>query len=268
MKRIYLALGKELPDDPAADEFIAFLNLRPASASSPPPKPSELVLATQAVVQAVVNAARVNSRASTELKADGMTEYFISRAAAEAVKQSPTVAPKAFLLGIGIALDDEKLWREFPMLGQFCQEVESDYDRQNRLSVLGRATIFGRHDLAQHFILSCALAVQMGPLAAEQAGIAKEIKDAQGGSGFSFVDLSADLAGITFAAQVCDGKIPLDKLADSFNIRDFMPDSKDLKEGISWKDFTDDYGSLADDRYQKIRAEIQKRILELPGYKK
>ena len=268
LDRIYAALRKELPDDPAADEYIAMLNLPLPPSALPPPKPPELVLATQAVVQAVVSAASTNCRASNELKADGMTEYFISRAAAEAVKQSPSVASKAFLLGIGIALDDEKLWRDFPVLGQFARQVESDYDRQNRLSVLGRATIFGRHDLAQHFILSCALTMQVGPLGTEQLGIAKEIKDAQGESGFSFVDLSADLAGIAFATRVSDGKIPLDKLADSFQVREFMPDIKDLKEGISWKDFINDYGSLSDGRYQKIRTEIQNRIRELPYYKK
>ena len=99
LQRIYLALGKELPDDPAAEEFIAHLNLpRPASAL-PPPKPSELVIATQAVVQAVVNAAQVNGRASTELKADVMTEYFVSRAAAAAVKQPAAVAHKSVSIG-------------------------------------------------------------------------------------------------------------------------------------------------------------------------
>jgi hypothetical protein len=47
-----------------------------------------------------------------------------------------------------------------------------------------------------------------------------------------------------------------------------MPDIKDLPEGISLKNFANDYGSLSDNRYQKIRDEIQKRILELPCYKK
>ncbi len=97
------------------------LNMPQPASALPPPKPPELVVATQAVVQAVVNAARVNGRAATELKADVMTEYFISRAAAAAVKQPPAVARKAFLLGIGVALDDEKLWRDFPMLGEFCR---------------------------------------------------------------------------------------------------------------------------------------------------
>ncbi|MGD0653364.1 MAG: M12 family metallo-peptidase [Thermoguttaceae bacterium] len=268
LQRIYLALGKELPDDPAAEEYIDMLNLPRPAESSPPPRPPELVVATQAVVQAVASAAKVNSRASTELKGDGMTEYLISRAAAEAANQSPALAAKSFLLGIGIALDDEKSWRDFPMLGNFYRQVESDYDRQNRLSVLGKTTIFGRHDLAQHFALSCALAVQLGPLGAEQVGIAKEIKDAHGQSGFSFVNLSADMAGVTFAANVRDGKIPLDKLADSFKIADFMPDIKDLKEGISWKDFIENYGSLSDSRYQKIHSEIKKRIQSLPSHRK
>jgi hypothetical protein len=54
----------------------------------------------------------------------------------------------------------------------------------------------GREDLLMHH-------GQCGTRAlaalAESAGVLKELKDAQGGSGFSFVDLSADLAGIEFA---------------------------------------------------------------------
>ena len=269
LHRIYLALGKELPKDPAAAQFIEMLNLPMlVSDSSPPPKPPELVTATQAVVQAVVNAARVNSTAITELKGDGMTEYFIRQAAAEAANQPPDVAKKAFLLGIGIALDDAKLWCDFPILGEFCREVESDDARQYRLSVLGNTTMHRRHDLALHFAISCALAIHLGPLGAEQAGIAKEISDAHGESGFSFADLSADMAGISFAAKVSDGSVPLETLARSFNIRDFVPDSKDLKEGISWEDFTSDYGSFKDYRYQKVCTEIRQRIQSLPGYKK
>jgi hypothetical protein len=269
LQRIYLTLGKEVPKDPAAVHFINMLNLHTlASVSSQSAKPSELVVATQAVVKAVVNAARVNNRASMVLKDDGMTEYLIRRAAAEAANQPPAVAANAFLLGIGIALDDAKLWRDFPVLDNFCQAVESDYDRLNRLSVLGNTTMYRRHDLAQHFVLSCALAVQLGPTLAEQAGIAKETQDAHGKSGFSFVDLSADMAGVTFATQVHEGKIPLDKLADSFYIHNFVPEIKDLKEGIAWDDFINDYGSINDNRYQTIRSEIQNRIQSLPGYKK
>jgi hypothetical protein len=269
LQRIYMVLGKEVPKDPAAAQFIEVLNLPMLSAvSAPPPKPSELVVATQAVVKAVVNAAKGNSRASIELKGDGLTEYLIRRAASEAANQPEPVAAKSFLLGIGIALDDSKLWHDFPWFGNLCKEVESDYERQERLSVLGKTTIYGRHDLAQHFVVSCALAAQIGPAGAEQAGIAKEIRDSQGESGFSFIDLLADMAGVTFASHVQDGKISLNKLADSFNVRDFVPDIKDLKEGIAADDFADDYGSINDDRCRKVRIEILNRIKSLHVYKK
>ncbi len=269
LKRIYLALGKELPDDPAAERFIEMLNM-PVLVSNTvsPSRPSDLVAAAKAVVQAVTDAARVNRKAFSGLKGDGMTEYLIRCAAAEAALQPPAVARKAFLLAMGIALDDSTLWREFPVLGEQCREIESDDDRQSRLLVLGKTTMCGRHDLAQHFALSCALTVQLGPLGAIQAATAKEISDAQGKSGFSFVDLSADMAGVAFALQVRDDKISLDQVANSFKIRQFMPELSELKEGISWEDFGKEYGSIEDNRYQKVRDEIQKRIESLPGYKK
>jgi hypothetical protein len=230
--------------------------------------PSPLVVSTQQVVQAVVGAARTNDRAAVELKADVLTEYLIRRAAAEASKQPPPFAAQSFLLGIGLSLDDSRMLYDFPVLGEFYRSVESEYDRQDRLSVLGRTTILGRHDWAQHFVVSCALAAHLGSLAAEQAGIAKEISDAQGESGFSFADLSADMAGAAFAAAVSDGKIPLDKLADSFKLADFMPGADGLKESIAWKDFVQQYGAVSDPRCQKVLAEIQRRIQSLPGYKK
>ncbi len=267
LQRIYLALGKDLPDDPAAARFIDMLNLPRLVSAPPTPKPPELVAATQEVVHAVVEAARVNRSSFTELKGDAMTEYFIRRAAAEAAKLPPPLAAKAFLLGIGIALDDSRLWRDFPILNEFCQKVESENDRQVRIAILGKTTMRGRHDLAQHFVVSCALTIPLGPLATEQAGVAKEISDAQGESGFSFVDLSADVAGVTFATQVRAGKIPLAELADSFKICDFLPEFETLEEGISWQEFTTKYGSLDDDRCKNVRGEIQKRIHSLPGYK-
>ena len=253
LQRIYLVLGKEVPKDPAAAQFIEILNL-PMTVSNPAPaKPTELISATQAVVQAVTDAARINRSSITELKGDAMTEYFIRRAAAEAETHPPAVAAKAFLLGIGIALDDSKLWSEFPVLNDFYSQIESDEARQHRLSILGKTTMHTRHDHAQHFAVSCALAVRLGPAAAEQAGVAKEISDAHGQSGFSFIDLSADMAGVTFATQVASGKIPLDQLAKSFKIPDFLPEVDALKEGISWQDFTKEYGAINDNRFQKVR---------------
>jgi hypothetical protein len=268
LQRIYLALEKDLPNDPAAALYINMLHLETKVPLPAPAKPAELVVATQEVVQAVVNAARVNHGSFTELKGDAMTEYYIREAAAAAVKHRPGIAQRAFLLGIGIALNDSLLWTDFHLQTEFIRQVESEDARQLRISLLEKPTMHGRSDLARHFLVSSALTVQLGPLVAAQIGIAKEIGDAHGTSGFSFVDLAADAAGITFATQVRDGKIPLDKLAKSFRIPDFLPEVKELEEGLSWDEFTEKYGSTNDHSFQKVQAEIQKRIQSLPGYEK
>ena len=107
----------------------------------------------------------------------------------------------------------------------------------------------------------------MGGTGAEAAGIAKELNDSRGSSGFSFVDLSADMAGVTFASHVLKGKIPLDRLAASFAVADFLPEKGDLKEGVSWNDFLQQFNSAQDDRFLRQQTAIQERILALPGYR-
>jgi hypothetical protein len=267
LQRIYLLLGKDLPKDPAAEHYVEMLGIPVKVAKPVIEKPSDLVAATQEVVQAVTDAARVNKQAITSLKGDGMTEYLIRRAAAAAAKQPLHVARKAFLLGIGIALDDSNLWCDLPGINAFYRQVETEDARQIRLSYLDKTTLLKRHDTARHFLVSCALVAYIGPAGAEQAGIVKEIADARGDSGFSFVDLSADLAGIVFASRIHEGIIPLDKLANSFKIQDFVPNAEDLKEGLSWDQFTKDYGSVGDNRFKIVRGDILKRIQSLPGYK-
>lgn len=266
LKRIYFALGKDIPKDPAASHYIEMLNIPLTATNIQPKKPSGMVAYTKTVVSAVEEAARINNKAIAELKGDMMTELLIRRAAADAAKNPPAFAPQAFLLGIGIALDDSKLLRETPLLGDFVREIEPDDARDRRIAVLGKTTILGRQDLAQHFVVSCALTARFGPSLAEKAGLAKEVSDAQGGSGFSFKDLAADMAGVAFASQVRNGKLKLEKLANSFKISDFMPKSDDLKENISWDEFTKEYGSLSDDRFLQVRNLIQRRIQSLPEY--
>jgi hypothetical protein len=57
----------------------------------------------------------------------------------------------------------------------------------------------GRHDLAEHSFVSAAIAAGAGQIPAEAAGIAREMRDSNGGSEFSFSDWAADLSGIALA---------------------------------------------------------------------
>src|SRR5439155_12630756 len=100
-----------------------------------------------------------------------------------------------------------------------CRRAESDAERKQRLAVLGAPTMRGRRDLAQHFVVSCALVAVVGESLAEAAGLFKEQQDARpGGSGFSFVDLNADLAGVALAMRLKRGGISLEMLEKSYRV--------------------------------------------------
>lgn len=66
-------------------------------------------------------------------------------------------------------------------------------------------TLYGREDLPKHWTLSANLALYMGPRVARAAGVWKEMADSlPGGTGFSFVDLGADYAGVTLGTYARD----------------------------------------------------------------
>jgi hypothetical protein len=66
-------------------------------------------------------------------------------------------------------------------------------------------TLLGRPDLAKHWSISAALAAIFGPDIAQSMGTWKEVSDSgPQGSGFSFVDLSADRSGIHTAGRALD----------------------------------------------------------------
>ncbi len=268
---IYTALGEAMPEDPAAAHYVRLLYALP-SGKRLPSQPESLVEATQVVVKAIGDAAVEHGGGRTDgdatvYEGDVLTEFYVRRAAAAADKLPDQWAAKAFLLGLGIGLDDSRVLRSSPLLRNFCARVEPIFERTRRLSMLDGPTMHGRKDLMQHFVVSCALASLTGRSAAEMVGILKEMRDSQTGSGFSFVDLSADLAGTTFAEHVADAKIPLATLADSFRVEAYLPEDGDLEEGISWKDFLERYASAHDARFLREQAAIRQRVLMLPGYR-
>jgi len=277
LRGAYRSLAADLPSDTSAPRFLAMLDQSPGLVLAPPERLRAVIAGARTVVQSVSEAARQNRQLSEKVNAtageafrcegDELSEYYVRRAAAAASRLPPNDAAGAFLLGLGAALDDSDLLWNSLAVGQLWRQLESQSERGERLSVLGSPTMQGRRDLAQHFTVSAALTVLVGPEAAEGAGILKEMADARRGSGFSFVDFSADLAGILFADAVSQKKIPLSRLENSFAVADFLPDPSGLKEGIDWSDFVEAYGDVPDRRLFAEREALRKRILSLPGYK-
>ena len=265
LRSVYTGLDKVMPTDPAAKQLLESLGSVRTVHRDPPPDAKSLETATREVMQAIATAARENHDSPNQLDGDRLTELCVRRAAATAAKQPPNVAAKAFLLGLGIGLDNSTLRAGF-LSRSFFSAAESDSERNERLKMLGVPTMQGRSDLAQHFFLSAALSARIGKAGAEAAGVIKELDDARTGSGFSFIDLAADLAGSTFAACVEGNRLALAELGSSFSVGDFLPDTKALDEGISLSEFASKYGSTSDERFRARQAEIRRQVEALPGY--
>jgi hypothetical protein len=276
------APSRPMPPPPAAKAPTA--NKPPAAITPPtntpptntPPNGADekgLIESTRGVLQAVVEAARSNrarpvgrQAAREELfrrEGDDLTETCV-RAAAAAAEETPQIyRQQAFCLGLAIGLDTSEQLRGLPLVGELVRAIEPEDARAMRLATLDPPTMRQRHDLAQHFWVSAAIASIAGPAAAEAAGVAKELRDADGGSGFSFADLCADLAGISLAERVKSGQTTYAALRRQFEVARYLPPVGDLVEGLAEQNFAERYGSTSDARFLAARQQILDRIAEL-----
>jgi hypothetical protein len=131
-----------------------------------------------------------------------------------------------------------------------------------------RPMLRDRRDLSLHFIFSAAIKLLSQKGISIAVGEFKELMDrGQGGSGYSFVDLAADLSGTHFADLAVNPR-SAQKLQEVMqNIADeslFMVSIDGLDEGLSKSQFTEQYGEVDSDPYQQVVNEINTRISALP----
>lgn len=118
-----------------------------------------------------------------------------------------------------------------------------------------------RKDLGQHFLVSAALSGTANSGIASVIGVFKEVQDSRGGSGFSFVDLTADRAGVRFAELVArDPKKLLAQVQTIAGEADFMPSIHDLPEGMQEPAFIERFKNRDSEAYAQVSAEIDKRL--------
>jgi hypothetical protein len=120
--------------------------------------------------------------------------------------------------------------------------------------------------LAQHFVLSSYLTALSGTKVSLAAGLAKELVDAKGASGFSFADLATDRAGILFAGGVLTRRFPLRTLAEEFAVADYTPEVDGLAEGLSLAELVSQFGTQEDAGFREQLRVIDQRLLALPAY--
>jgi hypothetical protein len=130
------------------------------------------------------------------------------------------------------------------------------------------ATLANRKDLSLHFIFSAAIKLMSEQGISVAVGEFKELMDrGEGGSGYSFVDLSADMAGANFAALAVDPKTAR-QVQDIVSIKSaemlFFPSIDGLDEGMGKNEFRTKYTDVESDEYKKVVNEINRRLDALP----
>jgi len=132
-------------------------------------------------------------------------------------------------------------------------------------------TLLGRPDLAQHWLVSAALALEADARTADAIGVFKEVLDSRGGSGFSFADLAADRAGVRFGeAARADPRRWQSRVATTGRESDLMPAIDTLPEGLQEPEFLRRFQARDNEAWTRMRAEIERRIaacrfFALPG---
>ncbi len=141
-----------------------------------------------------------------------------------------------------------------------------------RLALRRRILLGGRGDLSQHFWVSAALASLSDESRSLAVGLSKEAMDSTpGGSGFSFVDMAANSAGIRLAVAATRNSPAAHtmqaRIRRGVEASDLLPSLRDLPEGITRDQLQADYGGLSGAETRRLLGEIDRRIAELPLYR-
>lgn len=129
---------------------------------------------------------------------------------------------------------------------------------------------YKRIDIPQHFIASALLVAVNSRVLAEKMGESKEVGDANHGSGFSFIDLTADRAGSRFG-QLATGnaeqaRLLQQRMSKIYHYSDIIPAMLDLPEKMDDAEFRQRFKGTDSREYQEMLAEIDQRIDRLPVY--
>ncbi len=156
-------------------------------------------------------------------------------------------------------------WRVEQMIGNVRIEEMKLHRPQTENVVLA-----GRVDLRQHFIISAALEIASERGITHAIGEFKELLDARhGGSGFSFVDLAADRAGVRFAERATDSSTAARMqhlLSDNQHEGQLFQNIKGLPERLSKEVFERYFGNVKSDTYISLVHDIDACIGQLPAY--
>ncbi len=159
------------------------------------------------------------------------------------------------------------LYVNYMPIEQLVSALPDSWDeRPRRMTV----TLQRRNDLSQHFVLASAIAASAGAGVAEVLSNSKEVHDARFGSGFSFSDMTANLAGMALGAAVSvnaeNARVMQERMAAASSELDYMPDIGRDNSGLSEQDFADMFNDRNDPRYLARIRSVEQQVAALPVY--
>lgn len=172
---------------------------------------------------------------------------------------------RAAILALGKILGDDSVAR---VGGRDLDLGPAD----DRIALRRRILLGGRGDLSQHFWVSAALTVLSDEQRSLAVGLAKEMMDSTpGGTGFSFVDMAANSAGIRLAAVATrtsrSAHDVQTRIRQGVEVSDLLPSIRGLPEQITSDRFQTEFGGLGGPETRRLLGEIDRRIGELPLYR-
>lgn len=131
----------------------------------------------------------------------------------------------------------------------------------------GNVVLDGRHDWIQHYLLSAALHFAGGRGITDFIGEVKEVSDTGKASGFSFTDICADRTGVRLSeVAISDPRRVQSVLSGPLDEDDMFPKVRDFPEGLTMEQFQAEYGDRGTPKFNKMIAEMDRRIASIPLY--
>ncbi|MCS6863766.1 MAG: hypothetical protein RMJ56_17145 [Gemmataceae bacterium] len=279
LSRVYRALAAAAPMDAFVRTYVASLEGEMAKkedftkdAAAPLQAPERALAQRDAlarqILRAIVHEAQDNAqRGPAALRGDSLTARYVHVAAREALNNVGPEMVSAFLIALGIALDDTDTLLQHPDTASSIRNIETEEERQRRQRVLGLPTLAGRRDLCRRFFLGCATGELLGPTKAEEAAQQRLQTDLETRAGFSFPALAAELTGIRFAQSAFFDPDIIRDVVNRFSADDYLPPLHGLRNGLSRTKFILHYGEPDDPRFHQCVADIKKRIHSLTPYR-
>nr|WP_136250498.1 hypothetical protein [Ningiella ruwaisensis] len=188
--------------------------------------------------------------------------YFLNEIMKEALRRDtlrPEVENEAALLALAVYTGNYRFAR---LIGDINIPIT------NMPTAPKAPTLAGRKDLSLHFVYSAAIKLLSEQGFSIAVGEFKELMDrGEGGSGYSFTDLAADLAGAHFAKLAVDPEHAQNiqtLIAHSDDEFLFFPSLEQLDEGLDAQAFANKYQAVDSPAYQQAVDLINQRLQALP----